>query len=95
MARSTSARTTSKSRRRSKKSEPPRAINPKNLVAVHVFNRERGDFDAIPAQRVEPGVYEILEASAASSLGSGDLVRCELSDGELVVREQLFRTRLL
>lgn len=95
MARSTSARTAPKSRGRSKTSSSVRDINPKDLVAVHVFNRERGDFDAIPAHRVEPDVYEILEVSEVSSLGSGDLVRCELSDGELVVREQLFRTRLL
>lgn len=85
------ARTRSK-RERTNRGRPAQA-DP--VVLVHAFNPDRGDFDALEARRIEPDVYEITSTPAGGPLALGDHVRCELSDGELVVREQVWRTRLL
>lgn len=85
------ARTRSK-RARTKRDRTTRA---EPIVLVHAFNPERGDFDALDARRIEPDIYEIANAPAEGPLTLGDLVRCELSDGELVVREQIWHARLL
>ena len=68
---------------------------PIDLVAVFAYNTARGDFDPLPAVRRTPDEYELLEASEASGFAAGDIVRCELSDGELIVRERIYGTRLL
>lgn len=65
------------------------------LVAVFIFNAARGDFDGVPARRRDPDTYELLGTPSGAEFDSGDLVRCELSDGELVVRERVYRQRLV
>ena len=54
-----------------------------------------GDFFAASAVRIAPDTYELIDAPDGSDFAPGDHVKCELSDGELVVRERVFRTRLL
>ena len=54
-----------------------------------------GDFASAQATRVAPDVYELLDAPVGSDFAAGDQVSCELSDGELVVRERIFRQRLV
>jgi hypothetical protein len=56
------------------------------------------DFVAVPARRTRADEYEVLRprrGSAPTTLEVGDVVRCELSDGELVVRERIFSARLV
>jgi hypothetical protein len=64
-------------------------------VVVWTFNAERGDFDGIRAHRRDQDTYELLDAPAGQLFEAGDLVRCELSDGELIVQERVFRHRLI
>ena len=63
---------------------------------VWAWNSERGDFDACQAKRTAPNEYEITGVpSEASDHTIGDVVACELSDGELVVQRRLYASRLM
>jgi hypothetical protein len=63
-------------------------------TTVWAWVAARGDFSQAQATRVAPDTYELLDAPDGSDLVAGDQVKCELSDGELVVRERVFRTRM-
>lgn len=69
---------------------------PAERHTIWSWNAARGEFDALLARRCSPDTYEVLEAATGSSaLEPGDLVRCELSDGELLVSDRVWRSRLI
>ena len=64
-------------------------------TVIYAFNQQRGDFDAVIAVRREADLYELLETPAIDGFTTGDLVRCELSDGELIVQGHVYSPRLI
>jgi hypothetical protein len=64
------------------------------IATVFAFSPVLGDFQAVEAVRRDRDVYE-LRSDAGDGHLAGDLVRCELSDGELIVKERVFRARLI
>jgi hypothetical protein len=72
----------------------PQPVVTADIVAVFAFNPARGDFESLPAVRRSSDAYELLGAPGDAGYAAGDLVRCELSDGELIVRGHAARTPL-
>lgn len=63
---------------------------------VLAWSWEALEFEELNAKRNGPNTWEITEDSPlGDGLRTGDLVRCELSDGELLVNERLWSGRLL
>lgn len=56
---------------------------------VYVFDPVLGDFHAAVARRRSRDLYELLDGPLGNVYSTGDLVRVELSDGELIVRERI------
>lgn len=66
-----------------------------DAATVFAFNPALGDFDAVEALRRERDTYELLAGPVGDGYDAGDLVRCELSDGELIVQERVYSQRLV
>lgn len=62
---------------------------------VWAWNAARLEFDRLRAIRHAPDTWEITTAPKGASCETGDLVMCELSDGELLMRERVWTGRLL
>lgn len=70
---------------------------------VWAWNAARLEFDRLRARRTDVDTWEIVDVSpdrrvaagSPAALDPGDVVRCELSDGELLVHDRLWRGRLL
>lgn len=69
---------------------------PGSGAIVWAWNAQRLEFDAFDARRAGPDTYEVVRAPRGThGLAPGDIVRCELSEGELLVHERVWLGRLL
>jgi hypothetical protein len=64
---------------------------------VWAWNAQRLEFDRLQAVRCAPDTWEIrrVPRDHGSAFDPGDLVHCELSDGELLVQSRVWSGRLL
>lgn len=70
------------------------ALSDAREQTVWAFSPAIGDFVALVAVRYDRDEYELLEGESVVGFAAGDRVRCELSDGELIVCERIYRDRL-
>lgn len=63
---------------------------------VWAWNAQRLEFDRLQAVRCAPNTWEIRKVPReGAAFDPGDLVHCELSDGELLVQSRVWSGRLL
>lgn len=63
---------------------------------VWAWNASKLEFDRLRAVRCAPNTWEVVGVPRGSvAYDRGDLVHCELSDGELLVQSRVWSGRLL